>query len=126
MEYQSAFAHLADIYLEDSWVLHVLPTEHGADFLLDAVLTPDHPRYQPPALDEQYCYRRATLTVLSAKRSKLHRSDAPPAVDASGEADFGHIDVFTPVDWDGDSAWMMAGDWGDLLVVDPSVSIDLE
>lgn len=41
VEYQDAFADFAEIYLEDSWVLDVTPTERGAVFRLDAVLTPD-------------------------------------------------------------------------------------
>jgi hypothetical protein len=123
VEYQDAFADLADIYLEDSWVLDVSDTELGVAFRLDAVLTPDHPRYQPPAPGEQYCYLLATLTVASSKRSLLHRSDAPAATDALGGKDFGNIDVFTAVDWDGDHAWEMSGSWGELLTIEPSVSI---
>ncbi|WP_133176489.1 hypothetical protein [Nocardioides currus] len=101
MKYQGAFADLAEIYLKDSWVLEVDATEHGVAFRLDAVLTPNHPRYHPSAPGEQHCYVRATLTVASTTRSLLHRSDAPAATDASGELDFGNIDVFNPVDWDG-------------------------
>lgn len=123
MEYQDAFADLAEIYLEDSWVLDVASTEHGVEFRLDVVLTPDHHRYQRPAPGEQYCYMQARLTVASTKRLVLHRSDAPPATDASGERDLGNIDLFTPVDWDGATAWEMSGDWGDLLTVEPSINI---
>ncbi len=126
MEYQDAFATLAEVYLEDSWVLNVAPTEQGVTFQLDAVLTTRHPRYQPPAPNEQYCYRRARLTVASTKRSHLQRSDAPPATDASGEHDYGNIDLFTPVDWDGEVAWEMSGGWGDLLTVEPTVEITFE
>jgi hypothetical protein len=126
VEYQDAFADLAEVYLEDSWVLDVAPTENGVAFRLDAVLTPDHARYQPSAPGEQYCYRRARLTVASTKRSVLRRSDARPATDASGELDFGNIDVFTPVDCDGEVAWEISGDWGDLLTVEPSVELSFE
>ena len=125
VEYQDAFTDLAEVYLEDSWVLDVAPTERGVTSWLDAVLTNKHPRYQPPAPNEQYCYRRARLTVC-AKRSQLHRADAPPATDASGEHDFGNIDLFAPVDWDGDGAWEMSGGWGELLTVEPTVDIEFE
>jgi hypothetical protein len=123
VEYQEAFTDLAEVYLEDSWVLDVASSEHGVTFRLDAVLTPDHPRYQSPAPGEQHCYRRARLTVASTKRSVLNRSDAPAATDASGERDFGNIDVFSTVDSEGDVAWEMSGDWGELLTVDPAVHI---
>jgi len=123
VEYQDAFADLADIYLEDSWVLDVSDVEHGVAFRLDAVLTPDHPRYHPAEAGEQHCYLLATLTVTSAKRALLHRSDAPAATDASGERDFGNIDVFSAVDWDGHRAWEVRGSWGELLTIEPSVSI---
>jgi hypothetical protein len=66
------------------------------------------------------------LTVTSTKRSLLHRSDAPTATDASGELDFGNIDVFSAVDWDGERAWEMSGGWGELLTVEPSVHIAFE
>lgn len=126
VEYQDAFAHLAEIYLEDSWVLDIAAAEHGVVFRLDAVLTPSHPRYHPPSPGEQYRYLRATLTVVSAGRFLLRRSDAPAATDASGEVDFGNIDVFTAVDWDGERAWKVSGDWGDLLTVEPSVDINFD
>jgi hypothetical protein len=94
-------------------------------FALDLVLTPEHPEY-PPIPGEQYCFRRARLTVASPKRSQLHRSDAPPGTDASGERDFGNIDVFMAVDWDGENALEMSGGWGDLPTVEPDVSIAFE
>lgn len=126
MEYPDAFAGLAEIYLEDSWVLDVTATEHVVVFRLDAVLTPSHPRHRPPSAGEQHCYLRATLTVASTTRSLLHRSDAPATTDSSGEVDFGNIDVFNAVDWDGERAWEMSGGWGGLLTVEPSVDIAFE
>lgn len=126
VDYPDAFADLAEIYLEDSWVLDVVATERGVAFRLDAVLTPDHPRYQQPAPGEHHCYRRATLTLASTKRSLLTRSDVPGATDASGELDFGSIDVFRAVKWEGEDAWEMSGDWGELLTVQPSVTLVLE
>ena len=121
--YETSFKALGGTYLEDSWVLDVSDVGLVVTFALDLVLTPDHPQYEPPSPGEQYCYRRARLTVASSKRSLLHRSDAPPATDASGELDFGNIDLFTPVDWDGEAAWEIRGTWGDLLAVEPSVDI---
>lgn len=126
MEYHEAFADLAEIYLEDSWVLNVAPTERGATFRLDVVLTPSHPRYQSPSPGEQHCYRRAQLTVGGRRRSLLRPSDIPPARDASGELDFGNIDVFIQADWDGEASWELSGDWSDLQIVEPFVNLALE
>lgn len=126
VEYPDAFTDLAEIYLEDSWVLDVTATEHGVSFRLDAVLTPAHPGYHPPAPGEQQCYQLATLRVTSTKRSLLTRSDVPAAIDASGELDLGNIDVFSAVDWDGEDAWQFSGNWGELLTVEPSVAITFD
>ena len=77
-------------------------------------------------LSVEYQEGRATVTVASTKRSLLHRSDAPAATDASGELDFGNIDVFSAVDRDGERAWEISGDWGELLTVEPSVNVAFE
>jgi hypothetical protein len=121
--YETAFGALGGTYLEDSWVLDLIDGGQIVTFDLDLVLTPEHSRYRPPAPGEHYCYKRARLTVASSKRLELHGSGAPPATDASGEHDLGNIDLFAQVDWDGEEAWEMSGDWGDLLAVQPSVGI---
>jgi len=57
---------------------------------------------------------------------ELRSSHAPPATDASGENDYGHIDEFLPVQYNGENVWEMSGDWGDLLTVEPAVSLAFE
>ena len=64
--------------------------------------------------------------MASAKQLFLRRSGTPAATDASGEHDFGNIDVFTPVDCDGEIAWELSGDWGDLTAVEPAVNLAFE
>ncbi|WIM94539.1 hypothetical protein ACTOB_006568 [Actinoplanes oblitus] len=125
MEYQEAFPDLADVYLEDSWVLGIASTERDVAFQLDAVLTPSHPLYQPPAPGEQHCYRPARLSV-SSRKLRLDRSELPAATDASGDSDFGNVDVVAHVVWDGEPAWEMSGDWGILRSVEPSVSLTFD
>ena len=56
----------------------------------------------------------------------MRSSHAPPATDASGENDYGHIDEFLPVQYNGENVWEMSGDWGDLLTVEPAVSLAFE
>lgn len=121
--YETAFAALRGMYLEDSWVLDVSSDGPVVTFVLDLVLTPEHPMFRPPSSGEQHCYRRARLTVSSQRRTEFHRSDLPPATDATGEPDFGNIDVLAPVDWDGEDAWEMSGSWGHLLALEPTLAV---
>lgn len=60
------FSGLADIYLEDSYVLEILEEPGKLTFKLDAVLTPEDPAYQPPRPGEQYCYRTGRLVFTDA------------------------------------------------------------
>jgi hypothetical protein len=73
MEYYEAFSDLAGVYLEDSWVLELAPSEDGLVLRLDVVLTPEHPLYEAPKPGEQHCYRAAWLTV-RAKPVNVHLS----------------------------------------------------
>jgi hypothetical protein len=43
-----------------------------------------------------------------------------------GNRTSGTIDVFSAVNWDGDRAWEISGSWGELLTIEPSVSIAFE
>lgn len=47
-------------------------------------------------------------------------------MDASGEMDFGSIDTFEPVDWEGQPAWVLTGEWGEPVAVQPTVVVDFE
>jgi len=107
---------LEHLYLEDSWVLAVEEAEHELRFVVEAVLTEQHPQWHPPKPDEQYCYRRVAL-VFARPRSVewLGRMDGQPAVDASDEVDFGNIDVSR---WEG-SVFELEGDWGQVRVEGP-------
>lgn len=121
--YHQTFGDLRDVYLEDSWVLDVSARARSIRFKLDAVLTPDHTRYSPPGPSEQHCYRKATLTIASDDPIQFEPSDSPAAHDATGEADYGSIDTFVPVDWAGHPAWQLSGEWGTVLVRRPTVAL---
>lgn len=109
--YGAAFAPLAHVYLEDSWVLALWPSENMLTFDLEAVLTQEHPQYQGPASGEQYDYRRARLTLHGRVSCAL--SGAPPATDATGTADLGNIDSWT---MDDAGVSLLTGDWGEVRV----------
>ncbi len=119
--YDAAFDELAGVLLEESYVLAIHEHDGTVEFSLDAVLTPSHPAYRPPAPDEQYYYRRGQLVIVGAERPRLRHSDARPATDATGEEDFGNIDSLYPVDSNGRDRWAMEGDWGELEVVEPLI-----
>jgi hypothetical protein len=119
--YDAVFDELADVLLEESYVLAIDDRDDAIAFSLDAVLTPSHPAYRPPAPNEQYCYRRGQLVVASAERPRLRRSGAHPATDATGDQDFGNIDSLHRVDSDGRDMWAMEGEWGELEVVEPLI-----
>ena len=123
VEYHQAFPDLAGVYLEDSWVLNVAPTEHGVSFRLEAVLTPEHPRYRPRQADEQYCYLTGWLSVRSSEPVEVRLSGLPPAIDVSGEQDLGNIDRFV---LHAGEVWAMEGDWGSARVAHPEVSLRFE
>ena len=87
---------------------------------------PNHPGYSAPPPIEQHCYRKATLTLVSDEPIGFEPSNSPAAHDVTGEADYGHIDSFVPVDWAGGPAWKLDGDWGIALVRRPTVALTLE
>lgn len=109
--YSDAFTALAHVYLEDSWVLALWPSENELAFDLEAVLTDGHPDYLGPAEGEQYDYRRARLTLHGQVSCAL--SGAAPATDRAGTADLGHIDAWT---LDDAGVSLLAGDWGEARV----------
>ena len=121
MHYWEAFSDLAGVYLEDSWVLEVAATAHSLSLRLEAVLTPEHPLYEPPKPGEQHCYRSGWLRVGAADLIDLRLSGSRPAVDASGEPDFGHVDTFVPNT--AEDRWELEGDWGDAAVRHPDVAL---
>jgi len=114
------------VYLEGSWVLELAAADSSMRFVVDAGLTVNHSSYRRPRPDQQYCYRRAILTVISEQPINFQPSNRPPARDATGEVDYGNIHSFVPIDWDGDPAWELSGDWGSALVRQPDVTLVLD
>ena len=120
------FASLSDIVLEESWVLAIDASLTRVTVLLDLVLTAEHPDYQPPYDDEMYCYRRGALVVDSDTAVLLRRSTRPPAVDATGELDYGHVEAFCPTPDLVEDVWELMGEWGEALVRAPRVQVRLD
>ena len=103
---------LEHVYLEDSWVLGVFESAASLSFDLEAVLTEQHPQWEPRKPGEQYTYRRLWLTFPNVRRVEWLDRGGPPAVYATGERDWGIIDTFAA---DADT-YELTGDWGHVRV----------
>ena len=104
----NSFPGLAGIFLEDSYVLGITQSSDQLVFRLDAVLTPEHPAYHSARPGEQYCYEKGSLVFPDITRVEWLKRGNDHYTDASGEEDFGNIDVLT---LDG-NAFVAEGDWG--------------
>lgn len=104
---------LEGLYLEDSYVLSIAVEREALVFRLDAVLTPLHPAYGPPAQGEQYCYRRGRLIFDKPRDVARLFGSTVPNIDANGETDLGNIDSMTV---EGGLA-NLEGEWGAVRVV---------
>jgi len=104
---------LEHVYLEDSWVLGVFETADELRFVVEAVLTEQHPEWHTPKPSEQYAYKRIALVFRRPREVVwVERMSGLPAMDASDELDYGNIDAFT---WDG-LVFDLSGDWGHVRV----------
>ena len=90
---------LAEIVLEESYVFGITAEPGSVTFDIDFVLTPSHSDYVAPPPSEVECFRRGTMRLSGVQRLTWDRQGAPPATDATGERDFGHIDSF---EWEDD------------------------
>ncbi|SRR6266542_4473075 len=103
---------LDEIVLEESYVLGITAEPGRVTFEVDFVLTPHHPEWVAPPPSEVECFRRGTLQLMGVRRLRWDDQGGPPATDATGERDFGHIDSFK---WEHDR-FLLEGDWGSLDV----------
>ncbi|MCZ8381714.1 hypothetical protein O6P37_22845 [Mycobacterium sp. CPCC 205372] len=112
MSHYADLPELADLYLEDSYVLGI--TEHVGRmvFTLTAVLTPAHPAYHNPLPGEQYCYAHGALEFTDVTGVDWLERSTQRYVDATGETDLGNIDSLTSAD----GTYEVAGDWGRVRV----------
>jgi hypothetical protein len=114
-------AGLADIVLEESYVLSVRAQPGELTLDVDFVLACEHQAYSPPPPSEVECFRRGSLRFAAVERIVWNDQGSPPAIDASGERDFGHIDSF---EWE-DDEYLLSGDWGRIEVKARGVKVVL-
>jgi hypothetical protein len=111
------------VVLEESYVLNICATPGAVTIDLDVALDADHDAYVSPPPGEVECFKRGHVRFERVGWTNWAEQGAPPATDASGETDYGHIDSFV---WDGD-LYRLHGDFGRIelsaqsaiLVLDP-------
>ncbi|MFI5605673.1 hypothetical protein [Amycolatopsis sp. NPDC051903] len=112
MKRYTDIANLAQVYLEDSYVLAINERPDALSFTLDLVLTPGHPRYHAPPPNEQYCYANAVLTIGNTTEIDWITSSGQTYLDAAGEEDLGNIDSLRYHD----GYYDITGDWGHVRI----------
>lgn len=112
MKNYTDYPTLADVYLEDSYVLEISEAPSELKFSLEAVLTPHSPEYHAPAPGEQYAYARGDLIFTGVTRVNWASATFRRYTDAAGEEDLGNIDSLTN---DG-GIFFIEGDWGKVMV----------
>lgn len=99
---------IADLYLEESYVLDIVESASELVFVLEAVLTSSHPGYGTPAAGERYCYRDGVLVFAEVDRVEWAERSFRRSEDASGTTDLGNIDSLSSED----GVYSVEGDWG--------------
>jgi hypothetical protein len=112
MKNYADFADLANVYLEDSFVLAIDEKPDTLSFTLEVALTPAHPLYHEPRPNEQHCYLDATLTISEATRIEWVTRSSQTYRDATGEEDLGNVDSLQRID----DHYEITGDWGHVRV----------
>lgn len=111
-----------NLYLEDSWVLSITARPGSLELVVELVLCDSHPSYFRPAPGEQYCYRRGTVRFAGVTSLHWEGQGLVPAVDASGEQDYGSIDALIVAP----NAFIVEGDFGRMTVAADPPSVSLE
>ena len=109
----------SNVYLEDSFVLHIFESINEICFSVEFVLTEDHPCYTKPGNDKQYCYRTGKIIFRNLESYYWMERNEISFVDKSGERDYGNIDSFVL----SNEGYRLSGDWGELIVRSPSVQL---
>lgn len=112
MSNYSDWTDFGQVYLEDSYVLDIKESGDDLAITMEIVLTEDHPKYQDPFENEVYCYAKAKILFPEMRSIRWIRRNRQPAIDASGDKDFGNIDSFVQEN----DSYRLSGDWGEVVV----------
>ncbi|WP_211330485.1 hypothetical protein [Prauserella muralis] len=108
----SDLPELADVYLEDSYVLNISEEPNKIVFTMEFVLTENHDSYSAPREGEQYCYRDGYLTFTDVSKVEWLTQTLRKFTDAANEEDMGNVDFLTGEN----GSWHVGGDWGEARI----------
>ncbi len=114
------WSNFENTYLEDSFVLSIEEFESSLSFIVEVVLTENHPLYSSPNTGEQYCYRKGKIIFQELKSVEWSNRNTQPFTDAVDSEDYGNIDAFI-LDADG---YHLSGDWGEVVVNSSPVKLE--
>lgn len=110
---------LSEIVLEESWILGVAANPGRLVFMADFVMTANHPDYAPPLPDEVFSYFRGDMVFSAVTELTWSGQGDPPATDANGTVDWGHIDSMSH----DDQLFQLEGDWGRIEVTAGAINV---
>ncbi|MCS6127919.1 hypothetical protein G3485_13075 [Shewanella baltica] len=110
------------LYLEDSYVLGIDDSGEDVVFIMEFVLTEQHPKYSEPNNSESYCYIKGKIKFIKPKSVRWLNRSKNRFIDKNGEIDLGNIDTFI---LDGDKI-MLNGDWGELEISPNQIIVEYE
>ncbi|MDI9831348.1 hypothetical protein [Streptomyces sp. KAU_LT] len=102
------------VSLEESYVLEIQATPGRLSITLDLMIGWAHPAHRDPLAGEVACFRKAVIEFSAVRELTWSRQGVVrPAVDASGERDWGGIDELRQLG----AVHHLEGDWGAIEVV---------
>ena len=113
---------LAPYIWEESYALSITAQPALLTISLDLALRVTHPLHETPLPGERHCYKRALLEFSQVRNLSWSGQGAVPAVDITGERDFGTIESFE-VD---DDTYVLIGDFGHIFVAAAHMVVTLD
>lgn len=113
---------LKNIYLEDSFVLGIKEKNNEIEFIVDFVLTENHPLYSIPKENENYCYKKGILLFKGVTSVLWEERKKNFFFDKNNEIDYGNIDCF----YFSKNNFRLSGDWGIVNFKADAVAVTLD
>lgn len=100
------------IYLEDSFVIEIKESSDVISFVVEMVLTEEHPEYSCPKKDEQYYYKKGEIIFGEITGVRWLRRNTHPTFIGMENQDLGNIDFFELTQ----GSYHLAGEWGEVII----------